>query len=76
MKEKMLMKEDKIDRMSIEKKREKLLKKEISISDLSSSEVELMKKSVKNELNKKKVELNNLNLKIKAMKEKIDNWAN
>ena len=70
------MKEDKIDRMSIEKKREKLLKKEISISDLSSSEVELMKKSVKNELNKKKVELNNLNLKIKAMKEKIDNWAN
>ena len=62
--------------MNIDEKREKLINKEISVSDLSSKEVEQIKNNVKIELEKKKIELNNLNCKIKELKTKIDNWAN
>ena len=52
--------------MNINEKKEKLINREISISDLSSNEVEKIKKQ----------ELKSLNEKIKQMKLKIDNWAN
>ena len=70
------MKKDKVVKMNIEEKKEKLIKKEISISDLNSNEVEVIKKSVKEELEKKRLELNNINLKIRNLKTKIDNWSN
>ena len=62
--------------MNIEEKKEKLINKEISVYDLSSEEVEKIKGSVKEELEKRKIELNNLNGKIKELKTKIDNWNN
>lgn len=62
--------------MNIEEKKEKLINKEISVYDLSSEEVEKIKESVKEELEKRKIELNNLNGKIKELKTKIDNWNN
>lgn len=62
--------------MNIDETKEKLLKKEIKISNLSSSEVKEIKKSVEKDLNIKREELRSLNEKIKQMKVKIDNWAN
>ena len=62
--------------MNINEKKEKLINKEISISDLNSEEVEKIKESVKKELELKKQELDNLDKKIKEMKKKVDNWVN
>lgn len=62
--------------MDINEKKDKLLNKEISISDLTSDEVEKIKKSVKKDLEVKKEELNDINQKIKNIKIKIDNWSN
>ena len=62
--------------MEIDEKKEKLINNELLISDLTSEEVEKIKKSLKIDLNSRKEELINLNKKIKEMKIKIDNWAN
>ena len=62
--------------MDIKGKKNKLLNKEILVSDLNSEEVEKIKKSIQKDLDLKKEELSNLNKKIKEMKKKIDNWAN
>lgn len=59
--------------MDIETKKEKLLKNEIFIFELNSKEVELIKNDVKKDLDMKKKELNDLNRKIKEIKNKIDN---
>lgn len=61
--------------MNIKKKKEQLMKQEISVYDLTPEEVEKITKSVKKELTTTKEELVDLNKKIKAMKAKIDNWA-
>ena len=62
--------------MDINEKKEKLIRKEISIADLTSYEVEEIKENVKQDLISKKQELNDLNQKIKNIKGKIDNFAN
>ena len=62
--------------MNIDEKKQKLINKEISVSDLSIEEVEYLKTQVRKELNEKKDDLNKLNKNIKAMKNRIDNWAN
>lgn len=62
--------------MDVNKKKEKLINKEISVYDLSSKEVEEIKEIVEKELEDKKNDLNNLNKKIKDMKVRIDNWQN
>lgn len=62
--------------MNIDEKKQKLINKEISVSDLSLEEVEYLKTQVRKELNEKKDDLNKLNKNIKAMKNRIDNWAN
>lgn len=62
--------------MDIKGKKNKLLNKEILVSDLNSEEVEKIKKSIQKDLDLKKEELSDLNKKIKEMKKKIDNWAN
>ena len=62
--------------MDIKGKKNKLINKEILVSDLNSEEVEKIKKSIKKDLDLKKEELSDLNKKIKEMKKKIDNWAN
>lgn len=62
--------------MNIDEKKQKLINKEISVSDLSLEEVEYLKNQVRKELNEKKDDLNKLNKNIKAMKNRIDNWAN
>ena len=62
--------------MNINEKKEKLLKKEINVSDLTSDEVNEIKKIVEKDLVSKKEELKNINIKIKQMKTTIDNWAN
>lgn len=61
---------------SIDEKKQKLINKEISVSDLTVDEVEKLTKAVSQDLDDKKEELNNLNKKIKEMKVKIDNWSN
>ncbi len=61
--------------MDIEERKEKLLKKEINISDLDSQEVETIKSSLKVDLASKREELKQINKKIREMKTKIDNWA-
>lgn len=62
--------------MDIKGKKNKLINKEILVSDLNSEEVEKIKKSMRKDLDLKKEELSDLNKKIKEMKKKIDNWAN
>ena len=62
--------------MDIKGKKNKLINKEILVSDLNSEEVEKIKKSIKKDLDLKKEELSDLNKKIKEMKKKIDNWVN
>lgn len=61
--------------MSIKKRKEQLMKQEISVYDLTSEEVEKITKSVKKDLDAKKEELSQLNVKIKDMKRVIDNWG-
>ena len=60
--------------MNINEKKEKLINKEISISDLNSNEVEKIKKYIEEDLTLKKQELDSLNEKIKEMKNIVDNW--
>lgn len=62
--------------MNMNEKKEKLINQEISVFDLTNNEVKQLKDIVRNDLEKKKKELDNLNQKIKDMKTKIDNWAN
>lgn len=58
---------------NIEKKKEKLMNKEISVFDLTKKEVEQISQKVKEDLDEKKQELKDVNQKIKEIKVKIDN---
>lgn len=60
--------------MNINEKKDKLIKNEISIFDLTDNEIEEIKAKLDNDIQKKKKELDTINKKIKNMKVKIDNW--
>jgi len=62
--------------MDVREKKEKLWKQEISLVDLTTEEVEELKKSFQKDLRLKKQELNRINKDIRAMKSKIESWSN
>ena len=62
--------------MDINEKKEMLMKDELSVYDLTQEEVKKMKKIIKKDIDKKRIELNEINNKIRDMKIKIDNWSN
>ena len=70
------MKEDKGETMDSKEILEKLIKKEISVTDLSSQEVKLAISDAKKMLKEKTKELEEINEEIKDLKKKIDNWEN
>ena len=60
--------------MNYENVKKQLQNKEISVLDLSCKDVKSITKKMKKELEEKQIELNELNEKIKDMKVRIDNF--
>lgn len=64
------------DKMDIKNKENQLVKRKISIDDLTDDEVNQIKKSISKQLLQKRNELKILNQKIKDMKKMIDSLSN
>lgn len=62
--------------MDIKNKENQLVKRKISIDDLTDDEVNQIKKSISKQLLQKRNELKILNQKIKDMKKMIDSLSN
>ena len=62
--------------ISVKKKKEMLLKDEMSVFDLKQKEIKKIRESFEEDLEEKNQELSKLNQKIRDMKTRIDNYAN